>query len=146
LTIAAAPRTIVHVAFTPEDLRALAHGTLLELLGVELLELDADRVTARLPWRPDLTGDGSTMHGGALMSFGDALGAFGAALALPDGCRTATMNSATNFYAGVRGGEVRGEARPLHIGRRSMVWQTTTFNEERMVCQTTQTQIVIGPA
>jgi uncharacterized protein (TIGR00369 family) len=134
------------MAFTPDELRALTRGTLLELLGVELIQLEAGCVTGRLPWRPAVTGDGSTMHGGTLMAFGDALGAFGAALALPDGCRTATMNSSTNFYAGVRGGDLRGEARPLHVGRRSMVWQTTMVNEDRVVCQTTQTQLVIGPA
>ncbi len=40
-------------------------------LGVEFLEVQSDRVTMRMPWRPELRRGGGIFHGGALMAMAD---------------------------------------------------------------------------
>ena len=45
------------------------------LLGVELISVEPDRVTAEMVVRPDLCTAGSIVHGGAVMAFADTLGA-----------------------------------------------------------------------
>ena len=84
------------------------------------------------------------MHGGAQMALADTLGGACAFLNLKPGTFTATLESKTNFFRGVRKGHVRGVARPLHIGRTSIVVQTDLYDaDDRRVAQVTQTQAVL---
>ncbi len=115
------------------------------LMGVRLLTLEADRVVAELPVRPDLCTAGSIMHGGAYMAFADTLGAIGTLINLPVGKMTTTTDSSTKFIAGARlGTTVRGESLALHRGRTTMVWQTNITNPDGRLCAVvTQTQLVL---
>jgi 1,4-dihydroxy-2-naphthoyl-CoA hydrolase len=80
------------------------------------------------------------------MSLADTLGAIGTILNLPEGAATTTIESKTNFLAAGRGPQLVGEATPLHIGRNTMVWQTTIRDgTDRRVAVVTQTQLVIMP-
>ncbi len=116
------------------------------LMGVEVVEAEKDRVRARLTVREDLCTAGDIVHGGALMAFADALGAMGAALNLPDGAGTTTLESKTNFLRSARVGEtIEAETTPIHLGRRSSVWQTRITNADgKLLCLVTQTQMVIA--
>jgi len=95
--------------------------------------------------REDLCTAGGILHGGAYMAFADSLGAIGGFLNLPAGARTTTLESKTNFLGGAKVGSiVTGEATPLHIGRRSSVWQTRiTSAEGKLLALVTQTQMTI---
>jgi uncharacterized protein (TIGR00369 family) len=123
----------------------LWRGTLVELLGIEFLELAKERVVATLTIRDDLRTVGGALHGGTLMAFADTLGAVATVLNLPAGAGTTTLESKTNFFAAGRSGTVRAETTPLHRGKRTMVWQTRVTDESgRMLSLTTQTQMVLG--
>ncbi|MFB4316992.1 PaaI family thioesterase [Actinomadura sp. 21ATH] len=114
-------------------------------LGIEIDAAAPGEVTGRLAWAPDRCTAGGVMHGGALMALADTLGAACAYLNLPDGASTTTLESKTNFMRGVREGEVRGVARPLHSGRRFIVVQTDLYDAgDRRVAQVTQTQAVLN--
>jgi len=115
------------------------------LMGVEIVERDKARVVGRLLVRDDLCTAGSILHGGAYMAFADALGAVGGALNLKPGTWTTTLESKTNFLGSAKAGEtVTGEATPLHIGRRSSVWQTrVTSADGRLLALVIQTQMTI---
>jgi 1,4-dihydroxy-2-naphthoyl-CoA hydrolase len=114
-------------------------------LGIELESAAPEEVRGRMPWMAEHCTVDGVLHGGALMSFADTLGAVCAFLNLPDGTTTTTVESKTNFFRAVREGEVAGVARPLHAGRRFIVVQTDLFDgEQRRVAQTTQTQAVLG--
>jgi 1,4-dihydroxy-2-naphthoyl-CoA hydrolase len=116
-----------------------------ELLGIEFVEAAADRVVAEIAVRDELCTQPAVMHGGAIMAFADTLGAAGTILNLPDGAGTTTIESKTNFLAAApAGSRVRGEATPLHRGRRTQVWQTRITTEAgRLVAVVTQTQLVL---
>jgi uncharacterized protein (TIGR00369 family) len=117
------------------------------LLGIEFLTAAKDRVTAAMLVRPDLCTVNSMIHGGAIMAFADTLGAAGTVLNLPTGAGTTTIESKTNFLAAAPADQkVLGEATPVHIGRRTMVWQTRiTLENGRAVALVTQTQMVLEP-
>lgn len=115
-------------------------------MGVEVSEASPDRVVATMLVREDLCTAGSILHGGAIMAFADALGAIGAFLTLPEGARsTTTIESKTNFIGGAKVGSiVRGECTPVHIGKRTSVWQTKITTEDgKTVALVTQTQLPI---
>ena len=116
------------------------------LLGVRFLSASKERVVAELAVRRELCTLPGRAHGGALMAFADTLGACGAVLNLPEGAGTTTLESKTNFFAaGAEGGTLRGETTPLHIGRRTMVWQTRITSGDALVALVTQTQMVLEP-
>jgi 1,4-dihydroxy-2-naphthoyl-CoA hydrolase len=115
-------------------------------LGIELDAAARDEVRGRLSWDPSRCTVGGVMHGGALMSFADSLGAICAFLNLPEGAGTATLESKTNLFRAVRGGVVRGVCRPLHVGRSTIVVQTDLSDDgDRRVAQVTQTQSILRP-
>jgi uncharacterized protein (TIGR00369 family) len=112
-------------------------------LGVELDAETADEITGRLAWAPERCTALGVLHGGALMSLADTVGAVCAFLNLPPDSTTTTIESKTNFFRAVRSGSVRAVARPLHRGRTTIVVQTDLFDDDdRHVAQVTQTQAV----
>jgi uncharacterized protein (TIGR00369 family) len=80
------------------------------------------------------------------MAAADQAGATAAFLNLPPGAGTTTLESKTNFFAGCKGGKVRIETTPLHVGGRTSVWQTRLYDEAgKLLSQTLQTQLVLLP-
>ena len=106
---------------------------------------DAEEIEATLQWAAELCTAGGVLHGGVLMTLADAAGAVCAFLNLPEGARTTTIESKTNFLGAVREGEVTARARPLHVGRTTIVVETDLFDASgRRIARTTQTQAVLG--
>ncbi len=120
-------------------------GLLPETLGVQFLRAEPDCIEAELFVTEALCTTPGVMHGGAIMAFADTLGAYGTVLSLSPGDGTTTIESKTNFFSKAPSqAKVRGECRPLHKGRRTMVWQTRITREDgRLVALVTQTQIVL---
>lgn len=116
-----------------------------ELMGVEISEATKTRVVGALTVREELTTGGHILHGGAYMAFADSLGAVAGFLNLPPGARTTTLESKTNFLGSAMVGEtITGEATPLHVGRRSSVWQTRITNADgKLLAMVVQTQLTI---
>ena len=128
-----------------ESIQQRLKGIFPELLGIRLTEVTPERVLAELTVRPELCTTGEVMHGGAFMAFADTLGAVGTIANLPQGARTTTIESKTNFIgAAPVGSRVIGESIPLHRGRTTMVWQTRVSAEiGKLLALVTQTQMVL---
>jgi uncharacterized protein (TIGR00369 family) len=116
------------------------------LLGLVLTKRDKDHVTAKMLVRPELCTAGGIVHGGALMAFADSVGAIATVINLPEGAQgTATIESKTNFVRSAKPGEtVLSSTTPVHIGRRTQVWQTRLETEDgKLVALVTQTQMIL---
>ncbi|HTP91752.1 MAG TPA: PaaI family thioesterase [Xanthobacteraceae bacterium] len=118
-----------------------------EFMGMKVTHLSRDKVEAELVVRKELNNRFGVMHGGAVMALADNLGGTATMANLPAGARTATIESKTNFFAGIPVGDTAyAECTPLHRGRTTMVWQTRiTRGDGRLCALVTQTQIVIHP-
>jgi len=113
-------------------------------LGIEFVEVTPDRVVARLRVTDQLMTITGTIHGGTLMAFADTIGAAGTVANLVEGQRTATLESKTNFIAGCKSGTVQAEAKPIHKGKRTHVWETRITDEAgKLLSVTTQTQMIL---
>lgn len=122
----------------------VVRGGMAKNLGIQLTSVSRKKVTAEMPVRPRHLNRSGRVNGGALMAFADALGATGTVANLPPGHRTTTLESKTNFFAAGEGPVLKAVSKPLHIGRTTMVWQTTIRNQDgRLVAVVTQTQIVL---
>ncbi len=118
-----------------------------EFLGLKITHLSAERVAAELPVREELNNRFDIMHGGAIMALADNLGGTAASANLKPGQSTTTVESKTNFFAGIPIGDVAyAECTPLHRGRTTMVWQTRVTRKDGRLCAlVTQTQLVLDP-
>lgn len=116
-------------------------------LGIVLRKAESGEVIGSLAYSPQLCTAGGVLHGGALMTLADTLGAVCAYLNLPPGGHTATTTSATNFLRPVGAGPVTGTATPVHLGRSVIVVRVdVTDAHGRLAATTTQTQAVLpGP-
>ncbi|MGA7326645.1 MAG: PaaI family thioesterase [Rhodomicrobium sp.] len=116
------------------------------LLGLVVTKQEKDHVTAKMLVRPELCTSGGLVHGGALMAFADSVGAIATVLNLPEASQgTTTVESKTNFIRGVKAGEtVVSNTVPVHIGRRTQVWQTRIESQDgKLVALVTQTQMIL---
>jgi uncharacterized protein (TIGR00369 family) len=103
-----------------------------------------EEVDATLEWAPGLCTAAGVLHGGVLMALADSAGGVCAFLNLPAGATTATIESKTNFLGAVREGTVTARARPLHVGKRTIVIETDVLDASgRRVARTTQTQAAL---
>ncbi len=116
------------------------------LLGLKLVEVEAERILGTLAVRAELCTSGESLHGGAYMAFADTLGALGTIVNMPKGARTTTIESKTNFMgAAPLGSTITGEATPLHRGKTTQVWQTQIRDENgKLLAVVTQTQMIIA--
>lgn len=119
---------------------------LAQLMGVTFTEAAKDKVVATMLVRDDLCTLGNTIHGGAIMAFADSVGAAATIINLPAEAQgTTTIESKTNFLGGAKAGTtVTATATPVHLGRRTQVWQTRlTTGDGKPVALVTQTQMVL---
>ena len=128
----------------PEKLKGFGGG-LPRAMGVTITLASKKKMMAELPVKPIVLNRNGRANGGALMSFADCIGAAGTVMNLPDGYMTTTLESKTNFFAAGVGPVLKAVSIPLHVGKTTMVWQTTITNsgDGSRVAIITQTQIVI---
>ena len=114
--------------------------------GIVLDAAAAEEVRGHLPWSPERCTTAGMMHGGAVMTLADSVGAVCAFLNLPAGASTSTVSSSTNFFRAMREGDLHATARPLHTGRTTIVVQTELRgSNDKLVALVTQTQAVLKP-
>ena len=78
------------------------------------------------------------------MALADTVAAWATLRHLPDGTGFTTVELKTNVFASARvGDELIASASPLHIGRRTQVWEVRIAREDRLMAVFTCTQMVL---
>ena len=112
--------------------------------GIRIVAEDKDKVLAELDADERHVNARGIVHGGAYMAFADEVGGLTAGLNLQPGMRTTTIESKTNFFRACQPGRLTAESVPLHVGRRTIVVQTTICDPDgKRAAIVTQTQLVM---
>ena len=119
---------------TEQFLHQFPMGDLNEKMGVELLEVSAERVVGTMPVKGNTQPYG-LLHGGASVVLAESLGSVGsAAHAYPDRIAVGVDINATH-HRSAREGVVTGVATPIHLGRTSACWEVVITDEDgKRVC------------
>lgn len=116
---------------TPEDFNRLGQGHLPGHLGIVITRSDADWMQAELPVRAELMAPNGFLHAGSLVTLADTLAGYGCVRNLPEGATGfTTVELKSNHLGTVREGMVVCEARPVHLGRTTQVWDATVSSRE----------------
>jgi uncharacterized protein (TIGR00369 family) len=92
-------------------------------LGMRLLSIRRNRVRILLPWSRKIRQRDGLIHGGALATLADTAAGLGTLYLLPRGWNTLSTHLEIEFFGNIRFGSVEAEARLLHRGRKSKVWE-----------------------
>ena len=106
-----------------DKLNAWSPGCLPGHHGFQLLELSEGRLLARLPLGPEVMAPNGFLHAASVILVADSTCGYGAIAHLPEGADNfTTIELKANFLRTAREGEVLCEARAVHLGRQTQVW------------------------
>ena len=130
---------------TPELSRSVLAGSFPGDLGIEIVEVAPERVVGRMSVDRRHLHPGGYVHGGVWAALADTVAAWGTRRNLADGLDFTTVELKVNvFAAGREGDELTGIGEPLHVGRRTQVWEVRVHNGDRLAANFLCTQMVLG--
>ena len=127
------------------DLNAMASGTLIETLGIEIVELRDDALVARMPVDHRTVQPAGVLHGGASVALAETLASWAGFLAVDrEQFHVVGQEINANHIRPVFSGWVTATATPAAIGRRSQVWEIRIVDEAgKLACISRCTLAVI---
>lgn len=129
---------------TPELSRERLAGFFPGDLGIELTEISDDRVVGRMAVDRRHLHPGGYLHGGAWTAFADTVAAWGTFRHLEAGLNFTTVELKINVFAAAREGDViEATGVPLHVGKRTQVWEVRLERDGRLAANFVCTQMVL---
>lgn len=105
-------------------------GNLPGLVGIEIVEIESGRVKARMPVRPDLLAPHGYLHAASVIALADTACGYGAMASRPEGAVSfTTIELKANFLGTARDGAVTCEARLIHGGKTTQLWDAEVQDE-----------------
>ena len=116
--------------FDVDVLNALSPGRFPGLIGFEVVEVERGRVKARLEVRAELLAPNGYLHAAAVIGLVDTACGYGCRTALPDDATGfTTIELKSNFLGTLTEGTLACDARLVHGGRTTQVWDARAFRE-----------------
>lgn len=118
-----------------------------EHFGIRIVSAEKDKVIGEIDADERHLNNRGIVHGGAYMAFADDVGGTTAGLNIPPESSTTTVESKSNFFRATPPGRLTAVSVPLHVGRRTIVVQTSIYGPDgKLAAMVTQTQLVIPRA
>jgi len=119
--------------------------TLLSTLGIEIVEATKERVVATMPVGPRVHQPFGLLHGGASVALAETAASTAAWMNVDQASEIVVgIEINANHLRARRAGLVTATATPLHVGRRTQVWDVRIVDEEgRAVCVSRCTLAVV---
>jgi len=113
-----------------KKINSLNNSSLEKTLGIEFIDLDNDRVKARMEVTPNLHQPDGVLHGGATAALAESAGSVASYLSIDRGQQVirGTVISAHHIKS-ISKGYVYAEAIPIHKGRTTQLWQINITDE-----------------
>lgn len=138
--------TIFTRKFNTDALNALSANTLAGHLGIEVTSIGEDYIEARMPVDHRTHQPLGLLHGGASVALAETLGSLAATCCIdPDTHFVVGLEINANHLRSVRDGYVVGRATPIHIGKKTQVWEIKIVNQAsgELVCVSRITMAVL---
>ncbi|MDQ0246237.1 uncharacterized protein (TIGR00369 family) [Bacillus fengqiuensis] len=119
--------------------------TIMGVLGIEIGEMSADRVTATMPVHAETHQPFGLLHGGASVVLAETVASMGTWNLIDQENEAAVgLEINANHIRGKRDGIVTAVGTPLHKGRTTMVWDIKIVDEEKkLICVSRCTVAII---
>ncbi len=120
-----------------EAFNTLSKNTLVEHLGIEFVEISKQSLKATMPVDHRTVQPYGILHGGASVALAETLGSIGAAMHTDSKTQLCVgLEINANHVKSVKSGNtVTGEASPIHIGKKTHIWEIRITNQDQqLVC------------
>jgi uncharacterized protein (TIGR00369 family) len=118
------------------------------LVGLAITEVAEGILRGELALRKALLAPNGYLHAGAIVTFADTLAGYGCIAHLPGNAQNfTTVELKANFLNTAAEGVLYGEARAVHLGRTTQVWDAVVSHgeERRKLALFRCTQLVLYP-
>ncbi|AUJ68629.1 MULTISPECIES: hotdog fold thioesterase [Pseudoalteromonas] len=110
-------------------------GTLMKTLGIEISEVGDDYLVATMPAIPEHHNPMGMVHGGANVALAETVASYAANFVVDTEqfyCVGQEINA--NHLKASRTGMLTAIAKPVHLGKRSSVWEIRITNSRNELC------------
>lgn len=124
----------------------MGKNTIGDLIGIEFVEQGKDYLIAKMPVDHRTKQPFGLLHGGASVVLAETLGSIASVLCLddPKTQKAVGLEINANHLRAVTEGWVYGKVTPIHIGRRTHIWDIKITNEEdKLVCVSRLTVAIV---
>jgi 1,4-dihydroxy-2-naphthoyl-CoA hydrolase len=132
--------------YSLEQMNETSRGTLMEVLGIEYLIVEKAYIKARMPVDRRTVQPFGILHGGASVALAETIGSIGSAILVAD--KNADVRGAgisANHVKAVKSGWVYGEARTIHVGKNTHIWDIQIKDEDGELVSTARLTNFIIP-
>jgi 1,4-dihydroxy-2-naphthoyl-CoA hydrolase len=127
-------------------LHQLHKDTLVETLGIEVVEIGDDYFRMKMPVDHRTIQPLGLLHGGASVALAESAGSVASLLCLEnvETHSVVGIEINANHLRSVRAGFVYSTTKPVRLGRTIQVWNTDIYDEEeRLVCTSRLTVMIV---
>lgn len=119
-----------------ETVRFDKSENILTALGIEIVEFTPERVTATMPVTPKTHQPYGLMHGGVSLVLAETVASAGSYLFIDSATQRAMgLEINANHLRSKSDGVVKAVGVPVHVGRKTIVWDVRVLDEdERLIC------------
>lgn len=129
-----------------EKMKQAAQGTLTDHLGFELVIATEGCITAAFDVKPHHLAPNGYLHAASIIMLADSCCGFGCMMHLPEGAQSfTTIEIKSNHLGTARDGRVECEAKPVHQGRTTQVWDATVTAAGKTIALFRCTQMILWP-
>jgi 1,4-dihydroxy-2-naphthoyl-CoA hydrolase len=116
-------------------------------IGIELLEVGAERATARLPVTDGVRQPFGVVHGGAYATLAETICSAATYKAVaPDGMVAMGQSTSASFLRPISEGNVNVVATARHRGRTTWIWDCELTDDQGRLCALVRMTIAVRPA
>ena len=116
------------------------------LYGLEVLEMDEERVTAQVPVRDAIKQPMGLVHGGVYASIAESIASIATARAVVlEGSYAVGLSNQTSFMRPITDGTVHAEATRRHRGRTTWLWDVEITDDAGRLCAVSRMTIAVRP-
>jgi len=130
---------------TLDSLNKFSLNTMVSYLGIEFTSIGEDYISAKMPVDYRTQQPLGLLHGGASVTLAETLGSLAATCCVDQNTQYCVgLDINANHIKSARSGYVYGTTKPIHIGKRTHVWEIRIVNEaNELVCISRITMAVI---
>lgn len=100
-------------------------------IGVQITEVEENRIAADLEVKPHLFAPNGFLHAGTIVTFADTIAGYSTIAHLPEGGKSfTTLELKSNFIRAARKGFIACESSPEHMGRTTQVWRVRVWDKQ----------------
>lgn len=147
MTILLGKLHMAQVTLTPDSFHARQIGTLPDLLGMEVMAVEANHIHARMAIKPHHLAPNGFLHAASVVMLADTCCGYGCVAHLPQGAQGfTTIELKSNHLGTALDGMIECHATPVHLGKTTQVWDAKVSDQNgKTIALFRCTQMILWP-